>query len=219
MAQDQRDGGAGGAKVCRFPPRMTFSASACDSLCAGFDLHMGRRQGRVPFRPHRWGGHRFFRASDPTRSDYGSLQEFCQNWLARGMAINRDAAVYEQQLLDGCFHNPMRQGHAGRYRSTDLSSCDQNAWATCRDLWFIDACALVREYVRPLIRSPSHFLSFAPAKAAIRPTTRAGANLMLSMRIGPAQSKGSPLIATRWIGAARFKKSRAANAAPRISGL
>ena len=41
-----------------------------------------------------------------------SLQEFCQNWLARGMAINRDAPVYEQQLLDGCFHNPMRQGHA-----------------------------------------------------------------------------------------------------------
>jgi hypothetical protein len=28
------------------------------------------------------------------------------------MAIIRDAPVYEAQLLDGCFHNPMRQGRA-----------------------------------------------------------------------------------------------------------
>ena len=48
----------------------------------------------------------------PTRRDQiiENLHEFCQNWLARGIAINRDAPVYEVQLLDRCFYNPMRSG-------------------------------------------------------------------------------------------------------------
>ena len=51
----------------------------------------------------------------PTRRDQiiENLEEFCQNWLARGMMINRDAPVYEPQLLDTCFYNPMRSGIAG----------------------------------------------------------------------------------------------------------
>ena len=39
-----------------------------------------------------------------------SLQEFCQNWLARGMAINRDAPIYEQQLLGRLFSQPHAPG-------------------------------------------------------------------------------------------------------------
>src|SRR3954465_14944800 len=32
-----------------------------------------------------------------------SLEEACQNWLARGTAIMRNAPIYEVQLLDSCF--------------------------------------------------------------------------------------------------------------------
>ena len=81
-----------------------------------------------------------------------SLQEFCQNWLARGMAINRDAPVYEQQLLDGCFHNPMRQGQA----SVDIA-LDRFEFLRPERMGYLpgplvyrcDTCELVREYVSP----------------------------------------------------------------------
>jgi hypothetical protein len=77
MAQDQRDGGAaGGAQGVRtFPPRMTRSQPQLATVYApGLDLHVGRRQGRVPFRSHRRGGHRFFRAPDAARPDYGKTK-------------------------------------------------------------------------------------------------------------------------------------------------
>ena len=81
-----------------------------------------------------------------------SLQEFCQNWLARGMAVNRDAPVYEQQLLDGCFHNPMRQGQA----SVDIA-LDRFEFLRPERMGYLpgplvyrcDTCGLVREYVSP----------------------------------------------------------------------
>ena len=81
-----------------------------------------------------------------------SLQEFCQNWPTRGMAINRDAAIYEQQLLDGCFHNPMRQGHA----SVDIA-LDRFEFLRPERMGYLpgplvyrcDTCELVREYVSP----------------------------------------------------------------------
>src|ERR1700722_5119909 len=66
-----------------------------------------------------------------------SLQEFCQNWLARGMAVNRDAPVYEQQLLDGCFHNPCARGRLRLIsRSIVLSFYGQSAWVTYPDRLF-----------------------------------------------------------------------------------
>jgi hypothetical protein len=82
-----------------------------------------------------------------------SLQEFCQNWLARGLAINRnDAPIYEQQLLDGCFHNPMRQGQA----SVDIA-LDRFEFLRPERMGYLpgplvyrcDTCGLVREYVSP----------------------------------------------------------------------
>jgi hypothetical protein len=81
-----------------------------------------------------------------------SLQELCQNWLARGMAINRDAPVYETQLLDGCFHNPMRQGQA----SVDIA-LDRFEFLRPERMGYLpgplvyrcDTCELVREYVSP----------------------------------------------------------------------
>jgi hypothetical protein len=68
------------------------------------------------------------------------------------MAINRDAPVYETQLLDGCFHNPMRQGQA----SVDIA-LDRFEFLRPERMGYLpgplvyrcDTCELVREYVSP----------------------------------------------------------------------
>ena len=115
MAQDQRDSGAalGGQGLRVLPPRMTRSQPQLATAYAPgaiFTWEGGKGAClSVPI-----DGATIDFSTRQTRRDQiiDSLQEFCQNWLARGMAINRDAPVYEQQLLDGCFHNPMRQGQA-----------------------------------------------------------------------------------------------------------
>ena len=78
----------------------------------------------------------------PTRRDQiiESLEEFCQNWLARGMAINRNAPIYESPAARRLLLQPMRQGTRRLIsRSTDSSSCVRNGWATCRGRWSIGA--------------------------------------------------------------------------------
>jgi hypothetical protein len=155
MAQDQRDGRAtGGAQSARtFPPRMTRSQPQLATVYAPgsiFTWEGGRGAClSVPI-----DGAAIDFSARQTRRDQimESLQEFCQNWLARGMAIVRDAAIYEQQLLDGCFHNPMRQGHA----SVDIA-LDRFEFLRPERMGYLpgplvyrcDTCALVREYVSP----------------------------------------------------------------------
>jgi hypothetical protein len=155
MAQDQRDGAAtGGAQSARmFPPRMTRSQPQLATVYAPgsiFTWEGGRGAClSVPI-----DGAAIDFSARQTRRDQimESLQEFCQNWLARGMAIVRDAAIYEQQLLDGCFHNPMRQGHA----SVDIA-LDRFEFLRPERMGYLpgplvyrcDTCALVREYVSP----------------------------------------------------------------------
>ena len=125
--------------------------------------------------------------------------------------------------MDGCFHNPMRQGQA----SVDIA-LDRFEFLRPERMGYLPGpLGLSLRYLRarsricfagpPSCRASSR--SPAPATAAARPTTRAGANLMSFMRIGPAASKGFRPIATRWTGAARSKKFRAANAARRTSAL
>ena len=155
MAQDQRDGtAAGGAQGIRaYPPRMTRSQPQLATAYA-------------PGAIFTWEGGKGACLSVPvdgaiidfsvrqTRRDQiiESLQEFCQNWLARGMAIIRDAPIYEQQLLDGCFHNPMRSGQS----SVDIA-LDRFEFLRPERMGYVpgplvyrcDTCALVREYVSP----------------------------------------------------------------------
>jgi len=81
-----------------------------------------------------------------------TLQEFCENWLARGMAINRDVPVYEQQLLDGCFHNPMRQGRAAVDIALDRFEFlrpERMGYLPGPLVYRCDTCELVREFVSP----------------------------------------------------------------------
>jgi hypothetical protein len=154
-ADQQRDGGTtSGAQGARaYPPRMTRSQPQLATAYA-------------PGAVFTWEGGKGACLSVPidgaaidfsarqTRRDQiiESLQEFCQNWLARGLAINRDAPVYETQLLDTCFHNPMRQGHA----SVDIA-LDRFEFLRPERMGYLpgplvyrcDTCELVREYVSP----------------------------------------------------------------------
>ena len=155
MAQDQGDSGAalGGQGLRALPPRMTRSQPQLATAYApGAIFTWEGGKGACLSVPIDGAAIDF--STRQTRRDQiiDSLQEFCQNWLARGMAINRDAPVYEQQLLDGCFHNPMRQGQA----SVDIA-LDRFEFLRPERMGYLpgplvyrcDTCELVREYVSP----------------------------------------------------------------------
>jgi hypothetical protein len=82
-----------------------------------------------------------------------SLQEFCEHWLARGLLITRpNAPVYEQQLLDGCFHNPMRQGTASVDIALDrfeFMRPDRMGYIPGPLVYRCDTCGVIREYLSP----------------------------------------------------------------------
>lgn len=81
-----------------------------------------------------------------------SLEEFCQSWLARGMAISRDAPVYEVQLLDTCFYNPMRSGAAGVEIGLDnfeFMRPERIGYLPGPLVYRCDTCEKVREFVSP----------------------------------------------------------------------
>lgn len=90
----------------------------------------------------------------PTRRDQiiQNLEEFCQSWLARGMAITRNdgAPVYETQLLDSCFYNPMRAGLAGVEIGLDrfeFMRPDRMGYLPGPLVYRCDTCEKVREYI------------------------------------------------------------------------
>jgi hypothetical protein len=94
MAQEQRDGGAAaGVQGLRaFPPRMTRSQPQLATAYApGAIFTWEGGKGACLSVPVDGAAIDF--SARQTRRDQiiESLQEFCQNWLARGMAINRDA--------------------------------------------------------------------------------------------------------------------------------
>ena len=88
----------------------------------------------------------------PTRRDQiiEHLEESCQSWLARGMAIRRDAPVYEVQLLDSCFYNPMRTGAAGveiGLDSFEFMRSDRIGYLPSPLVYRCDSCEKVQEFV------------------------------------------------------------------------
>jgi hypothetical protein len=83
-----------------------------------------------------------------------TLDEFCQTWLSRGLSIatNRPAPVYETQLLDNCFHNPMHRAP----HSVDISldrfeflRPERVAYIPGPLVYRCDHCSLLREYTSP----------------------------------------------------------------------
>lgn len=153
MPQDQQ-AGAGAAQGLRaFPPRMTRSQPQLATAYAPGSIFTWEG-GRGACMSVPIDGAAIDFSARQTRRDQilESLQEFCQNWLARGSAINRNAPVYDQQLLDGCFHNPMRQGNAAVDIALDRFEFlrpERIGYLPGPLVYRCDTCALVREYVSP----------------------------------------------------------------------
>lgn len=77
------------------------------------------------------------------------LEEFCQNWLARGMGINgsRNAPVYEVQLLDSCFFNPVRNTVDIAVDNFEFMRPDRIGYLPGPLVYRCDVCSRVKEYV------------------------------------------------------------------------
>jgi len=152
MAQDQqRD--AGSQALRAFPPRMSRSQPQLATAYApGAIFTWEGGKGACLSVPIDGAAIDF--SARQTRRDQiiESLQELCQNWLARGMAINRPVPAYETQLLDTCFHNPMRQGQA----SVDIA-LDRFEFLRPERMGYLpgplvyrcDTCHVVREFISP----------------------------------------------------------------------
>jgi len=85
----------------------------------------------------------------PTRRDQivESLEEYCQNWLARGMTINRNAPVYEVQLLDTCFYNPVRRSVEIALDRFEFMRPERMGYLPGPLVYRCDTCEKVKEYV------------------------------------------------------------------------
>lgn len=78
-----------------------------------------------------------------------TLVEFCRQWLARGMSIHRDAPVYEVQLLDSCFYNPMRRGVEIALDRFEFLRPERMGYLPGPLVYRCDHCEIVREYISP----------------------------------------------------------------------
>lgn len=85
----------------------------------------------------------------PTRRDQiiENLEEFCQSWLARGRSINRDAPVYDEQLLDSCFYNPMRSNVEIGLDRFEFMRPERIGYLPGPLVYRCDTCEKVREYI------------------------------------------------------------------------
>ncbi len=146
-------GGRGPQSARQFPPRMSRSQpQLATSYAPGALFTWEGGKGACMAVPVEGATIDF--SARPTRRDQiiENLEEFCQSWLARGMAINRDAAVYEVQLLDGCFFNPMRSGAAGveiGLDSFEFMRPDRIGYLPGPLVYRCDTCEKVQEFVSP----------------------------------------------------------------------
>lgn len=93
----------------------------------------------------------------PTRREQimETLREYCVSWLSRGLTIVRNAPggpVYEVQLLDSCFYNPMRPGTAGVEMGLDsfeFMPPERVGYLPGPLVYRCDVCQKVREYYSP----------------------------------------------------------------------
>lgn len=76
-----------------------------------------------------------------------SLEEACQNWLARGTAIIRNAPIYEVQLLDSCFYNPVRNSVEIARDRFDFMRPERMGYLPGPLVYRCDTCEKVKEYI------------------------------------------------------------------------
>lgn len=153
MAEQEQNAGGGANAPRLFPPRMTRSQpQLATSYAPGAMFTWEGGKGACMAVPV--DGAEIDFSARPTRRDQiiEHLEESCQSWLARGMTISRDAPVYETQLLDSCFHNPMRTGSASVEIATDrfqFMRPDRVGYLPGPLVYRCDFCERVREYLSP----------------------------------------------------------------------
>lgn len=76
-----------------------------------------------------------------------TLEEFCQTWLTRGLDIVRDVPVYETQLLDTCFHDPVRNSVSISLDRFEFLKPESIGYIPGPLVYRCDHCGLMREYV------------------------------------------------------------------------
>ena len=82
-----------------------------------------------------------------------TLEEFCRQWLSRGMAIAgvRPQPVHQVQLLDSCFYNVMRHSVEIALDPFEFLRPERMGYLPGPLVYRCDHCEIVREYI-----SPSH---------------------------------------------------------------
>lgn len=149
---DERGGGGPSAAAAsrQFPPRMTRSQPQLATAYApGAMFTWEGGKGACIAAPVEGAAIDF--SARQTRRDqiFESLDEYCRNWLARGMAINglRNAPVYEVQLLDSCFFNPVRNTVDIALDTFEFMRPDRMGYLPGPLVYRCDTCEKVKEYV------------------------------------------------------------------------
>ena len=151
MSDNHGSGGpSAGAALRQFPPRMSRSQPQLATAYApGAMFTWEGGKGACIAAPVEGASIDF--SGRQTRRDQiiEGLEEFCQNWLARGMAIGgtRNAPVYEVQLLDTCFFNPVRNTVDIAVDSFEFMRPDRMGYLPGPLVYRCDICHKVKEYV------------------------------------------------------------------------
>lgn len=145
-------GGAAGAPIRQYPPRMTRSQPQLATAYApGAMFTWEGGKGACIAAPVEGPAIDF--SARQTRRDQivEGLEEYCQNWLARGMAIGggRNAPVYEVQLLDLCFYNPVRNTVDIALDGFEFMRPERMGYLPGPLVYRCDNCERVREFVSP----------------------------------------------------------------------
>ncbi len=152
--ENQNSGGGANPNAPRlYPPRMSRSQSQlATSYAPGAMFTWEGGKGACMSVPVE--GPTIDFSARPTRREQimETLREFCVSWLSRGLTIARDAPVYEIQLLDSCFYNPMRPGAAGVEMGLDsfeFMPPEKIGYLPGPLVYRCDFCQKVREYISP----------------------------------------------------------------------
>lgn len=143
-------GGSASASIRQYPPRMSRSQPQLATAYApGAMFTWEGGKGACIAAPVEGSAIDF--GNRQTRRDQivEGLEEFCQNWLARGMGINgsRNAPVYEVQLLDSCFFNPVRNTVDIAVDNFEFMRPDRIGYLPGPLVYRCDVCSRVKEYV------------------------------------------------------------------------
>ncbi len=178
---------------------------------------MGGWKRRLHCRPRRKWRDRFQRETYSPGPDHRKFGRILPKLVGAWLSIQRDAPVYELQLLDTCFFNPMRAGVAGIEIGLDtfqLMRPDRMGYLPGPLVYRCDHCERLQEYVSCAHQIAEPLPTRCPAEGH---SECRGNSLMSFTCIGQAGSKACLPTGTRLVGMERFGRFLDANAASMTS--